>query len=122
MTDPTDPTALPKINLDFNTFTGAETMTAQREFECDWSDLSSYVLGKATGATRRDTAQKLIDSKGQVRFADEVLRWLIWTVWRRTDPAASIAPLQQLRWAQLLDLLEPAEGKAGSVKRSKTTT
>lgn len=120
MTDPT-PT-LPKVHLDLDSFTSAEAMALQREFECDWTDLVAYVVGKITRRTRGQTGAKLVDSKDRVRFADEVLRWMIWTIWRRTDPMAKRAPLDDLTWADLLDLLEPAEGKAGSSRRGKTTT
>lgn len=97
-------------------------MAAQREFECDWTDLTSYVAGKILGTTRRQTAQKLLDSKGRVRYADEVLRWLIWTVWRRDNPTVDRGQLDAMVWADLLGLLEPAEGKAGPARpRSKTT-
>ena len=121
MTDPT-PTPLRKIHLELDTFTGAEAMALQREFECDWTDLVAVVAGKVSGRTRGQTDGKLLDSRKRVRFANEVLAWMIWTVYRRDDPDAKLAPLLDLLWGDLVELLEPAEGKAGSAKRSKTTT
>ena len=126
MTDPT-PTAEPLRKIPagpdfFDTFTSAEVMAMQREFECDWTDITGVVGGKVSGRTRGQTNMKLINSKGRVRFSNEALAWMIWTVYRRDDPDAKLAPLLDLLWGDLVELLEPAEGKAGPAKRSKTTT
>ena len=124
MTDPTPTPDLPKVQVDADSFTGAESMALQREFECEFTDLVAYVGGKLSRRTRGQTDAKLIDSKGRVRFADEVLRWMIWTVWRRTDPAADRAPLDALQWEELRKLMLPLDdsGKAGTSRRGKTTT
>ena len=121
MTDPT-PTPLRKIHLELDTFTGAEAMALQREFECDWTDLVAVVAGKVSARTRGQTDGKLLDSRKRVRFANEVLSWMIWTVYRRDDPGAELAPLLDLLWGDLVELLEPAAPKAGSARRGKTTT
>jgi hypothetical protein len=120
----TDPTpTLPKVQVDTRTFTGAEAMALQREFECDWTDLVAHVNGKVSQRTRGKTLDKLVDSSGRVRFADEVLRWMIWTVWLRDDPKASRAPLDPLQWDDLLALMLPLDqGKVGTPRRGKTTT
>jgi hypothetical protein len=121
VTDPT-PTPLRKIHLELDTFTGAEAMALQREFECDWTDLVAVVAGKVSARTRGQTDGKLLDSRKRVRFANEVLSWMIWTVYRRDDPGAELAPLLDLLWGDLVKLLEPIDPKAVSGKRSTRTT
>ena len=122
VTDPTD-SPIPRVRVDADTFTGAETMRLQREFECEFTDLVEHVGGKLSRRTRGQTGAKLVDSKGRVRFADEVLRWMIWTVQLRTDPSATREPLDALSWSHLVDLLEPVDtGKAGPTRRSRKTT
>ena len=122
MTDPTPTPALPTVQLDLDAFTGAEAMALQREFECDWTDLTRAVRGKVSGITRGKTAEKLLDSRNRVRFTNEVLAWMIWTIYRRTDPDAELAPLLDLLWGDLVKLLEPIDPKAGTEKRSTKTT
>ena len=122
MTDPTPDLILPKV--DPNRFTGVEMMELQTTFDCEFADMADYVLGKASGRLRRQTDIKMRDGSNKIRFADEMLRHMIWLVQRRTDPGAKLEALLPLSWTQLLAALRddddtPKAGRKGT--RSLTT-
>lgn len=88
MSDPT-PATPEQIELDLPSFTHAERMELQKEFDCDFSDMWDYIAGKFS-AGRIDTSVKMLDRNGNVRFADEMIRHAVWVQRRRTDPNAKL--------------------------------
>ncbi len=121
-TDTPTPDDLPRISVRSDDFTGPEQMELQREFDCDWADLWSYVLGKASRRTLGNTTVKLRTSDGRVRFADEVLRHMIWVAERRTDPDAKLATWAPYTWDQLVQiaLTDPPKAGSGATRRKRT--
>ena len=120
MTDPTDsPTpALPYV--DHATFTGRERMELQRIHDCDFIDLVDQVLGKASGRLHRKTRDKIVNGRGEVQFADDILRNMIAVVQRRTDPNAKAEALMDLTWEALVEVLKDPAPKAEARGRKGT--
>ena len=120
MTDPTDsPTpALPYV--DHATFTGRERMELQRIHDCDFIDLVDQVLGKASGRLHRKTRDKIVNGRGEVQFADDILRNMIAVVQRRTDPNAKAEALMDLTWEALVEVLKGPAPKAEARGRKGT--
>lgn len=122
MTTPT-PTPPDLPHVDPWTFTTAERMALQRQFDCDYSDLFDAVAGKASGRLRGKTDSKLIDGNKKIHFADEVLAAMIIIVAHRTDPTATAESLglDVITWDQLIQVLLPSP-KAGKPATSRRTT
>lgn len=119
MTDPTasEQSELDGMTIDFKSFDYGERMELQQHFDCDYPDLVSYVLAKY-GSLDVSTDVKLRDGTGKVRFAEEVLRQMVWIVRRRTNTAASVDDFDGLDWgAMRRTLMRP---KASSPKTGRS--
>lgn len=112
MTDPADApkTTLPYV--DHATFTGRERMELQKLHDCDFVDLADWVLGKASGRLHRKTRDKILNGRGEVQYADDILRNMIAVVQRRTDPNAKAEALMDLTWDELVESLRDPAPKA----------
>lgn len=128
MTDPTDTTPDPNepdpnehllIEMDFASFTYAERLEVQRAFDCDFPDMWDYIVGKARLNGRIDTTVKMLDRNGNVHFADEILRHMVWVQRKRTDPAAQLTDLDHLNWGAMVKTLRrrPKAGTASTRPR-----
>ena len=114
----TEPATGIDVDLDFMSFNYDERKMLQREFACDFRDLVGYALGKFAGQPI-DTSVKLRDADGNVRFADEVIRYATWIVRLRTDPAAKLEEFDGLGF---IDAAAPVRrGKASRARKSGTS-
>lgn len=120
MTDPADApkTTLPYV--DHATFTGRERMELQKLHDCDFVDLADWVLGKASGRLHRKTRDKILNGRGEVQYADDILRNMIAVVQRRTDPNAKAEALMDLTWDELVESLRDPAPKAEARGRKGT--
>lgn len=120
MTDPTDTTPDPNehllIELDFSSFNYPERLEVQRAFDCDFSDMWDYVVGKVRLNGSLDTSVKMLDRAGNVHFADEILRHMVWVQRKRDDPAAQLTDLDHLNFGDMVKTLRrrPKAGTAST--------
>lgn len=123
MTDPA-PTPEP-IQLDLGSFTYAERLELQREFDIDFTDIWDRIAAKYSLGEARDMATdvKMVDRNGQPRFAEEMLRMAVWIQRRRSDPDAKIDDYDDGGWTDLAkSLWRPAPLAPGASNRKPKTT
>lgn len=123
MTDHTPPPE--PIQLDLGSFTYAERLELQREFDIDFSDIWDRIAAKYSLGEGRDRATdvKMVDRHGTPRFAEEMLRHAVWIQRRRTDPDAQIDDFDAGSWTDLArHLWAPAPLAPGASKRRPRPT
>jgi hypothetical protein len=91
------------VPLDLGSFTYAERLELQREFDIDFADIWDRIAAKYSLGDGRDrgTEVKMVDRNGTPRFAEEMLRHAVWIQRRRTNPDAQIDDYDDGSWTDL---------------------
>jgi hypothetical protein len=114
-----------QIQLDLGSFTYAERLELQREFDIDFADIWDRIAAKYSVGDDRDrsTDVKMVDRNGTPRFAEEMLRHAVWIQRRRTNPAAQIDDFDDGNWVDLArHLWRPAPLVPGPSTRKRKAT
>jgi hypothetical protein len=114
------------IELDAMSFTSAERLECQIQFDSEFSDLLDYLFTVINPKREGPVSYAIIDRENRRHFSDEILAYFVWVQAKRADPDTQLETYTELapgvlQVAHVRGLLKDHGRENGKPKKSQPT-